>query len=143
MHIQCAFNSICFGCASEAHHNELHVKAPLVSCVSKYFKVLEKHFVTLKVLEYQYKYLAYVLEYIKSAFKSCAQACLSTSIPQCFVPSPWLNCLEHTLPCSKFFRTRFAVHRRQGNSDSRAQEHKGLVLSTKTLRSHLLGNYTV
>ena len=35
----------------------------LVSCVSKYFKVLEKHFIILKVFKYQYKYLAYVLEY--------------------------------------------------------------------------------
>ena len=30
MRIQCALNSICFGCASDAHHNKLHVKAPLV-----------------------------------------------------------------------------------------------------------------
>ena len=37
----------------------------------------------------------------------------------------------------------FAVHRQQDNSDSRAQECEGHALSTKTLRSHLLWNYTV
>ena len=32
--------------------------------------------------------------------------------------------------------------RQQDNSDSWAQEHEGYMLSIKTLRSHLLGNYT-
>ena len=35
------------------------------------------------------------------------------------------------------------MRRRQDNSDSWAQEHEGHALSTKTLRSHLLENYTV
>ena len=35
------------------------------------------------------------------------------------------------------------MRRWQDNNDSRAQEREGYALSTKTPRSHLLGNYMV
>ena len=57
-------------------------------------------------------------------------------------PDGALNHVEHTLPCLKFLRAHFAMRRRQDNSDSQAQE-QGHTLNTKTLRSPLLGNYTV
>ena len=42
----------------------------------------------------------------------------------------------HTLPSNKFFNA-------QQSSDSRAQEHEGHVLSTKTFRSHVTRDYIV
>ena len=47
------------------------------------------------------------------------------------------------MSCSKFLRAHFVVCRRKDNSDSWVQEHEGHTLSIKTLRSHLLENYTV
>ena len=35
------------------------------------------------------------------------------------------------------------VKKEQGQEDTRAQNREGDVLSTKTIRSHLLGKYTV
>ena len=60
-------------------------------------------------------------------------------IAQNVSPDGTLNCWEHTLPCLSFLE-HTAVHWRQDNSDSWAQECEGYALSTKTLRSHLLRN---
>ena len=49
-------------------------------------------------------------------------------------PDSTLNRKKHTLLCSKFLRAHFAKRRQQ---DSRAQEHKGYALSTKTHKSHV------
>ena len=43
MRIQCAFNSIRFGCALNAHHNELHMKAPSHSSVLRLFHTRPKN----------------------------------------------------------------------------------------------------
>ena len=58
-------------------------------------------------------------------------------------PDGVLNCLEHTLLCSKFLKAHFVVRWWQDNSDSWAQEREGHTLSTKTLRSHVTRDYTV
>ena len=47
-------------------------------------------------------------------------------------PAGALNCVKHTLPHIKFF-----------DDDSRAQEHEGHALGTKTLRSHITRDYAV
>ena len=52
-------------------------------------------------------------------------------------PDGTLYRIEHTLPCSKFFRAHFAVRRWQDSGDSQAQEHEGHAVSTKTVRSHV------
>ena len=52
-------------------------------------------------------------------------------------PDGALNRVKHTLPCVKFLIA-------QQSSDSRAQEHEGQALSTKTFRgSHITRDYTV
>ena len=43
-----------------------------------------------------------------------------------------LNCLVHTLSCSKFLRAHFLMRKRQNNSDSWAQEPEDYELRTKT-----------
>ena len=50
-----------------------------------------------------------------------------------------LNRLEHTLLCFRFLKAHISMRRQQDNSNSRAQECEGHVLSTKTLRSHITG----
>ena len=60
-------------------------------------------------------------------------------ITQNMSPDDVLNCVKHTLPCNKFLN----AHWRQDNNDSRAQERKDHMLSTKTLKSHATRDYTV
>ena len=51
-------------------------------------------------------------------------------------PDGALNRVKHTLPCVKFLNAR-------QSSNSRAQEHEGHALSTKTFRSHVTWDYKV
>ena len=65
----------------------------LVGCASKYFKVLEKHFVIWKVLKYQYKYLTY------------SSLCLSTSTKVlCPIPAlgDWVVAIVDRIPSERW-----------------------------------------
>ena len=101
MRIQCAFNLIHFGCASNVHHNELHVKAPLASFVLCLNSVLFWCPLIKHTSHISTKIVCITLALTVCGLLMWKNALLTVFLP--FVPMPFLHYWHVFIICSYFF----------------------------------------